>query len=248
MDYFKTNFIIVICLSRLTSPIMQQIVQHPIAGNTFSLSNDRCVFWEEEKILLLSDLHFGKTGHFRKEGIAVPQGVYKDDLQRLVTQIQFFKPQQLVIIGDMFHSHANKELDFFKKWRNDFKSLPIQLIKGNHDILKEDWYNDATITVVENCLQMGSFSFVHDIAAIQNELCAARYFFSGHIHPGISIRGIGRQFIQLPCFYFSQQFAVLPAFSKFTGNHPIKPKPGESVFAILPANHLKNERGGILKL
>jgi len=227
---------------------MQQIVQHPIAGNTFSLSNDRCVFWEEEKILLLSDLHFGKTGHFRKEGIAVPQGVYKDDLQRLVTQIQFFKPQQLVIIGDMFHSHANKELDLFKKWRNDFKSLPIQLIKGNHDILKNDWYKDATITVVENCLQMGSFSFVHDIAAIQNELCAARYFFSGHIHPGISIRGIGRQSIQLPCFYFSQQFAVLPAFSKFTGNHPIKPKPGESVFAILPANHLKNERGGILKL
>jgi len=248
MDYFKTNFIIVICLSRLTSPIMQQIVQHPIAGNTFSLSNDRCVFWEEEKILLLSDLHFGKTGHFRKEGIAVPQGVYKDDLQRLVTQIQFFKPQQLVIIGDMFHSHANKELDLFKKWRNDFKCLPIQLVKGNHDILKNDWYKDATITVVENCLQMGSFSFVHDIAAIQNELCAARYFFSGHIHPGISIRGIGRQSIQLPCFYFSQQFAVLPAFSKFTGNHPIKPKPGESVFAILPANHLKNERGGILKL
>jgi len=227
---------------------MQQIVQHPIAGNTFSLSKDRCVFWEEEKILLLSDLHFGKTGHFRKEGIAVPQGVYKDDLQRLVTQIQFFKPQQLVIIGDMFHSHANKELDLFKKWRNDFKSLPIQLIKGNHDILKNDWYKDATITVVENCLQMGSFSFVHDITAIQNELCAARYFFSGHIHPGISIRGIGRQSIQLPCFYFSQQFAVLPAFSKFTGNHPIKPKPGESVFAILPANHLKNERGGILKL
>jgi len=227
---------------------MQQIVQHPIAGNTFSLSNDRCVFWEEEKILLLSDLHFGKTGHFRKEGIAVPQGVYKDDLQRLVTQIQFFKPQQLVIIGDMFHSHANKELDLFKKWRNDFKCLPIQLVKGNHDILKNDWYKDATITVVENCLQMGSFSFVHDIAAIQNELCAARYFFSGHIHPGISIRGIGRQSIQLPCFYFSQQFAVLPAFSKFTGNHPIKPKPGESVFAILPANHLKNERGGILKL
>ena len=227
---------------------MQQIVQHQIASNTFSLSNDRCVFWEEQKILLLSDLHFGKTGHFRKEGIAVPQGVYKDDLQRLVTQIQFFKPQQLVIIGDMFHSHANKELDLFKKWRNDFKGLPIQLIKGNHDILKDDWYNDATITVFENSLQIGSFSFVHDIAAAQSEKEDAPYFFSGHIHPGISIRGIGRQFIQLPCFYFSKQFAVLPAFSRFTGNHPIKPKRGESVFAILPANHLKNERGGILKL
>ena len=60
---------------------MKQIVQHHIAGNTFTLSNDRCVFWEEEKMLLLSDLHFGKTGHFRKEGIAVPQDIYKEDLQ-----------------------------------------------------------------------------------------------------------------------------------------------------------------------
>ena len=227
---------------------MQQIVQHHIAGNTFSLSNDRCIFWEEEKMLLLSDLHFGKTGHVRKEGIAVPQAIYKEDLQRLVTQIQFFKPQQVVVIGDMFHSHANKELDLFKKWRNDFKSLPIQLIRGNHDVLKKDWYNDATISVVENSLQIGSFSFVHDITEVQNEAAVAPYFFSGHIHPGISIRGAGRQFIKLPCFYFSSRFAVLPAFSRFTGSHPIKPKRGESVFAILPANHLKNERGGIIKL
>ena len=227
---------------------MQQIVQHHIAGNTFSLSNDRCVFWEEEKILLLSDLHFGKTGHFRKEGIAVPQAIYKEDLQRLVTQIQFFKPQQVVVIGDMFHSHANKELDLFKKWRNDFKSLPIQLVRGNHDVLKKDWYNDATISVVESSLQIGSFSFVHDITEVQNDTTVATYFFSGHIHPGIALRGAGRQFIKLPCFYFSEQFAVLPAFSRFTGNYPIKPKRGESVFAILPANHLKSEQGGILKL
>ena len=227
---------------------MQQIVQHHIADNTFSLSNDRCVFWEEEKILLLSDLHFGKTGHFRKEGIAVPQAIYKEDLQRLVTQIQFFKPQQVVVIGDMFHSHANKELDLFKKWRNDFKSLPIQLVRGNHDVLKKDWYNDATISVVENSLQIGSFSFVHDITEVQNDTAVTPYFFSGHIHPGIAIRGAGRQFIKLPCFYFSEQFAVLPAFSRFTGNYPIKPKRGESVFAILPANHLKSEQGGILKL
>ena len=30
------------------------------------------MFWEEEKALIVSDLHFGKTGHFRKSGIAVP--------------------------------------------------------------------------------------------------------------------------------------------------------------------------------
>jgi len=61
--------------------------------------------------LIISDLHFGKTGHFRKSGIAVPQGVYKEDLQRLVSQIQYFQPSQLIIVGDFFHSQLNKELE-----------------------------------------------------------------------------------------------------------------------------------------
>ena len=92
---------------------MQQLIPQKILNNTFLLSTDRCIFWEEEKILILSDLHLGKTGHFRKEGIAVPQAVLKEDLQRFVTLSQNFKPNKIFIIGDMFHSHANKELDFF---------------------------------------------------------------------------------------------------------------------------------------
>src|ERR1700704_3572865 len=111
--------------------------------NTFWLSPERCIFWEEEKALIISDLHFGKTGHFRKSGIPVPQSVYKEDLQRLVAQIQYFQPQQLIIVGDLFHSEINKELEFFKRWRINFPQLKVQLIKGNHDILNNSWYQDA---------------------------------------------------------------------------------------------------------
>src|SRR5882762_7169930 len=98
------------------------------------LSPDRVIFWEEEKALIVSDLHFGKTGHFRKSGIAIPPSVYKDDLQRLVVQIQYFQPRELIIVGDMFHSHANKELELFLKWRSDLSGIHIRLIRGNHDI------------------------------------------------------------------------------------------------------------------
>src|SRR5665647_5672 len=90
---------------------------------TLWLSPARCIYWEEEKALILSDLHFGKTGHFRKEGIGVPQNIFKEDLQRLFTQIQFFKPSTLLIAGDMFHSKANKEIDLFLKWRNDLHAI-----------------------------------------------------------------------------------------------------------------------------
>lgn len=129
---------------------MMDFIKHTILNNSFLLSAGRCIFWEEEKALILSDLHFGKTGHFRKNGIAVPQAIFKEDIQRLVAQIQFFKPVQLIIVGDLFHSHANKEMNLFVKWRNDFAQLSIKLIIGNHDILPAEWYSEANITCIKN--------------------------------------------------------------------------------------------------
>ena len=92
---------------------MKPPIAHKISGQTFWLHAQRAIFWEEQKALILSDLHFGKTGHFRKAGIPVPQQVYKEDLQRLVELIQYFNPTQIIAVGDLFHSHANLELELF---------------------------------------------------------------------------------------------------------------------------------------
>lgn len=209
---------------------MSTLLKHTIHQQSLCLSADRCIYWEEQRSLIMSDLHFGKTGHFRKSGIPVPQTVYREDLQRLVQLLQFFKPEELIVVGDFFHSHANKELDFFLKWRADFPELQIILVKGNHDILKSSWYKQAEITVVDDCFKKGPFTFVHDL-----ELCNTQdhdYIFSGHIHPGICISGVGRQSLRLPCFYFTEKYAVLPAFSRFTGLYTIEPNEQELVFAI----------------
>jgi len=227
---------------------MQQIIPKIILGNNFLLSPDRAIYWEEKKTLILSDLHFGKTGHFRKAGIPVPQSVFKEDIQRFVTLLQSFKPGRVIVIGDMFHSRDNKEHELFIKWRKDFEQLHLQLVMGNHDILHRDWYHEAGIDTIQNKLDIGCFSFVHDINDTGNENCEEIYIFSGHIHPGISIQGLSKQSLRFPCFYFAKQYAVLPAFSKFTGYHPIKPKRGENVYAIIPANAQKAEQGGLLKV
>lgn len=227
---------------------MQKIFPYSIYSNTFLLSQDRCIFWEEEKTLILSDLHFGKTGHFRKSGIAVPQNIFKEDIQRFVSQLQIFKPAKVIIIGDMFHSHSNMEHDLFLKWRKDFSQIDMQLVMGNHDILQQGWYSHAGIEVINHPLNIDAFSFVHDITEIENNQTHENYFFSGHIHPGISIRGMGKQSLNFPCFYFAKKYAVLPAFSRFTGSHGIKPQKGESVFAIITGNHSNNQAGGILKV
>jgi|SRR5215211_1591458 len=208
---------------------MQVPVLHKIHEQTLWLSAQRSVFWEEQRILIVSDLHFGKTGHFRKSGIAVPQNVYKEDLQRLVNLLHYFKPQTLLVVGDFFHSHANVELDWFKKWRNDFSALEIILVKGNHDILKDAWYRDADITLIDKELQIHSFLFTH-------EKCETRkgvYMFCGHIHPGIILQGLGKQSLRLPCFYFGKDSCILPAFSRFTGTALVEPRHNENVFAIV---------------
>ena len=217
-------------------------------NQTLWLSPERCIYWEEQNSLIVSDLHFGKTGHFRKSGIAVPQNVYKEDLQRLVNHVQYYKPQQLIVVGDLFHSVQNKELDFFKKWRLDFSHLHIQLVKGNHDILKKDWYTAANISVTDTHLHVGNFCFVHDIS----EACAPsddiHYYFSGHIHPCVLLKGLGKQSVSLPCYYFTKNFAVLPAFSKFTGTAIVDRKSAENVFAIVPANHSKGQQATVVKV
>jgi DNA ligase-associated metallophosphoesterase len=218
---------------------MQTPVSHKILDQEFWLTTDRTMFWAEEKALIVSDLHFGKTGHFRKSGIAVPASVYKEDLQRLIVQIQYFQPAELIIVGDMFHSHANKELELFLKWRSDLSGINIRLIRGNHDILKDDWYENAGIQLSQQTLSRHHFHFVHDISDHLNrketmmEKKNVSYCFSGHIHPGIRIQGSGKQSLCFPCFYFGKKFAVLPAFSRFTGVAMINPEAGEQVFAIV---------------
>lgn len=214
---------------------MQPPIPHKIFDQTFWLSAQRCVFWEEQKALILSDLHFGKTGHFRKAGIAVPQTVFKEDLQRLVSLIHFFKPQQIIAVGDLFHSKANLELDLFKRWRADFPDLQFHLVKGNHDILKKDWYADANLNVWEDHLQIGNIYFNHETC-----LPAPNTFsFCGHLHPGVVIQGLGKQSLRFPCFYFAANHCILPAFSRFTGTATVNKRDAESIYAIVDTALIK---------
>lgn len=226
-------------------PTLEKLILH---NHTLWLTTERCIYWEENQTLIVSDLHFGKTGHFRKSGIGVPQSVYKEDLQRLLIQLQHFKPKQLIVVGDFFHSIQNKELDFFLRWRNDFSHLKIVLVRGNHDILLKEWYEKATIEIADSPLLIDNFCFVHDINDVNSNFSEKVYYFSGHVHPGIQIKGLGKQSISLPCFYFSKQFAILPAFSKFTGYAMVNKKPSDAIYAIIPANISKGQQTSIINM
>jgi uncharacterized protein len=212
---------------------MATLLSHIIGEEHLILSNERTLFWENEKTLIVADLHAGKTGHFRKAGIGVPAGVYKDDLHRLLAQILFFKAEKLIIVGDLTHSIANREMDLFRKWRKDFSSLDVHLAKGNHDILDNRWYEEADISVHNEPLQIKKFLFVHDILKPKPDIGPGQYAFSGHVHPGIVIRGRGKQSLRFPCFYFTPDHCILPAFSHFTGTYQVALQKGDEIFAIV---------------
>lgn len=221
-------------------PSMQNPVPHTIAGHHFWIFPERCLFWEEENTLIVADLHLGKTGHFRKEGIAVPQTVYKADLQRLVAMLYLCKADKLLIVGDFTHSTMNKELDLFLKWRKDFTSLHIDLVKGNHDILGDDWYKEANVSLHEWELLVNGFLFLHENnKSVKKDERDVHYTFSGHVHPAVILKGQGKQSLKFPCFYFTKEHCILPAFSKFSGSYTVKPSKGEIAYAITPSEIIK---------
>lgn len=200
-----------------------------VDGQQLELIPERAIFWEKDKALILSDTHIGKGGHFRKAGIAVPSQVQDADLFRLEKLIEKYQPEQLIIVGDMFHSQANKELEIFAQWRNQHSTLKFILVEGNHDILPKGFYLKNNIQLENDGWQKGPFVFSHK----PPENKKGRFTFSGHLHPGIQVNGGGKKQLRFPCFWFSGSCVILPAFSLFTGLYIIEPNDDDKVIAVV---------------
>lgn len=199
-------------------------------GGHWRLSAGKAVYWEEERALIVADLHVGKAAHFRKAGIAVPGNIVQEDLYRLQQLITKYNPQRLIVVGDMFHSSANNEVQYFRIWRNQFPHIRFELVTGNHDIMDPSVYASLDVQLMDT-LTLGGIYFVHDPKdkpADNGEL----YAMSGHIHPGVWMVGNARQRLRLPCFYFGAEGAILPAFSAFTGTYCVEPGEDSEVFVI----------------
>lgn len=182
-------------------------------NEVLELTNQRAIYWESRKSLILSDLHIGKSAHFQKSGIPIPSSVLQQDLNRLQELILHFNAGTLIIVGDLFHAEYNKDLDDFKNWLHQFTDLKINLIKGNHDRLRTSIYNDFNIEVINKELELDVLKFVHDFTALDDNC----FTISGHTHPGVYIKGKGRQRIKLPCYQVTKDQLILPAFTLFTG-------------------------------
>src|SRR4051812_31565878 len=87
-----------------------------IKNNHFVLHPTGAIFWEDKNALLISDVHLGKVSHFRKHGMAIPGNAASKNFEQLTIAIDFFKPETIIFLGDLFHSKINKEWDLFEQW------------------------------------------------------------------------------------------------------------------------------------
>ncbi len=209
---------------------MAKYTEHTLLGQHLLLIPDRALLWNNQSILIVADPHFGKAQNFREFGIPVPRGTTSFDLDRLSRLILEFDPINLLFLGDLTHDKIDSPTEFNRliaRWRNRHGTLNLLLASGNHDCRSVGPPDPFKFNQVANRLQFYPFCFVH-----KPESTASHYTIAGHLHPAVSMRGRGRLKETLPCYYFGDRYAILPAFGSFTGNQTIRPTAVDQIYVI----------------
>lgn len=199
-----------------------------VAGAALRLLPDGAVYWPQAGTLWLSDLHLGKAAHFRRHGVPIGSEPTLETLHRLREQIKAWKPERVLLLGDLFHSDINREWEPFAGLCDEFSDVEWVLVRGNHDLIPETLLRESGIQQLDR-LDESVFTFTHDPADAAADF---GYHVCGHVHPGIRLRGAGRQALRLRCFHFGKNQAVMPAYGAFTGMHVIEPHATDRVFAM----------------
>lgn len=204
-----------------------------VAGERLTLHNERAIYWPTRRMLLVSDVHFGKGAVFRRAGIAVPSGDTDDDLTRLETLIATFAPATIVVLGDLVHGAATARSAWVERvrlWRQTHADIDVILVAGNHD--RHFDVRQLGIDVRPDRLLLPPFVLAH-----HPESYVDGYTLSGHVHPGVVVRDGWRKH-RLPAFVFDRDVAMLPAFGTLTGLHETPAKAGRRIVAVTPAGLL----------
>jgi uncharacterized protein len=192
---------------------------------------EKALFLTEERVLIVSDLHFGKVNHFRQAGLPVPRSANYKNAENLIDLINLWKPLRTIFLGDLFHSHYNEEWEVVGQIIHNFPACSFELVIGNHDIMSMQQYARKKISVVEQ-VEIGAWLLTHE-PMDRSKIPSGKINLAGHIHPGAHLQGKGRQSVTLPCFWFSKNQVILPAFGSLTGLYPIRPAENDAVYIIL---------------
>ncbi|MDD9921247.1 MAG: ligase-associated DNA damage response endonuclease PdeM [Boseongicola sp.] len=175
-------------------------------GETLSPLPSGALHWSAKDMLVVSDLHLGKSERMaRRGGALLPPYDTTETLTRLSDDIQLTAPKTVLCLGDSFddiwaanaldeeHLSTIATLQAGRRWL---------WIEGNHDPGPLDVGGTHLAEHRE-----GPLTFRH----IAFENCEAGEV-SGHYHPKARVRSASR-----PCFLMDDRRLMLPAYGCYTG-------------------------------
>ena len=83
--------------------------QHVVAGVTLIADISGALFWDEQSLLVVSDLHLEKGSSFAARGVLLPPYDTVATLGRLAAVIARHDPRMVIALGDSFHDRDAHE-------------------------------------------------------------------------------------------------------------------------------------------
>jgi uncharacterized protein len=195
-----------------------------VAGVTFAADISGVLFWEEESLLVVSDLHLEKGSSFAQRGVLLPPFDTTATLARLSEVIARHDPRTVISLGDSFHDpEAHERLS--PSNRDTLTALQVRRdwiwISGNHDpALPRDFGG-----VVADEVAIGPIVFRHEPTGATGEI-------AGHLHPKARVSTRGRS-VERRCFASDGARAIMPAFGSYTGGLSIRDMAFAAIFQTL---------------
>ncbi|MBX2995274.1 MAG: ligase-associated DNA damage response endonuclease PdeM [Bdellovibrionaceae bacterium] len=205
------------------------------------LAPEKALFWQEERVLALSDVHLGKAESLQALGINIPSGEHREDLKRLERLVERFEPLQVLILGDWIHNPKSWTLPLQKDLMLFFErhaGTKWTLLLGNHERGSKKYLDLLPIELLEGDWIRGPFAFTHG----HERPRTSHFQIQGHVHPVIKMRH-GPTQVRLPCFAQSKSTLILPSFGGLTGGYEVDPREFLQIYACTPTSILPLKQG-----
>ena len=193
-------------------PLSRGRTDHPVqvAGATLLADPDGALYWAEEKLLVVADLHLEKGSAFAKRGVLLPPYDTASTLGRLARLVEHYAPRVVIALGDSFHDDHGplrmSDLDRIKL-KGLQRGRDWVWIAGNHDA---DLPKDIGGRFAD-ALAIGPLAFHHEPSErVQDGEIA------GHLHPVARVAQRGRA-VSWRCFAGDGRRLVMPAFGAYAG-------------------------------
>jgi DNA ligase-associated metallophosphoesterase len=191
------------------------------------------LYWPEQGLLAVSDLHLEKGSSYARRGIFLPPYDTAAALARLGALIARYAPRTVVALGDSFHDGGGPDR-LSAEDRDTLAGLQRGRdwiwIAGNHDPNPPDGLGGSCTDM----LQIGAIVFRHEPSA------DARGEIAGHLHPVARVSQRGRA-VSRRCFAANGQRLVMPAFGAYAGGLNIRDRAFEALLGRAFTAHMLGE-------